>query len=118
MEKYICLNCGKEFEGKKSAKRKFCCKQCADVYRRGKPNEKNVTERIEVKCAYCGKIEYVTPCRAKNYQCCSKECSANIKKKTEPNCVCPICGTAFYVKPSRIKRVKSQICCSKNVVIN
>lgn len=113
MEKYICLNCGKEFEGKKSAKRKFCCKQCADVYRRGKPNEKNLTEKIEVKCAYCGKIEYVTPCRAKNYQCCSKECSANIKKKTEPNCVCPICGTAFYVKPSRIKRVKSQICCSK-----
>lgn len=30
MEKYICLNCGKTFEGKKSAKRKFCCKQCSN----------------------------------------------------------------------------------------
>lgn len=113
MEEYICLNCGKNFTSKKSAKRKFCCKQCSDEYSKGKPNIKNTKDKIEVKCAYCGKIEFVAPSRAKNYQCCSKECSALIKRKIEPNCKCPICGKEFYLKPSRIKKVKSQPCCSR-----
>jgi hypothetical protein len=110
---YICINCGKSFQGKKSANRKFCCKQCSDEYHKGKENKKNKKEKVEVKCEYCGKIEYVSPSRAIKYQCCSKECSAAIKRVTEPNCTCPICGTEFYVKPSRIKRTKSQVCCSK-----
>lgn len=113
MEEYVCLNCGNVFKAKKSANRKFCCKKCSDEYHRGIPNEKNKKDRVEVKCAYCGKVEYVTPCRAKTYQCCSKECSANLKKKITPNCICPICGKEFYLKPSRIKRVKTQPCCSK-----
>jgi hypothetical protein len=113
MVEYICLNCGKTFLGKKSAHRKYCCKQCSDEHSKGKPNEKNAVDKIEVICAYCGKIEYVTPSRAKTYQCCSTTCSALFRKKTELNCTCPICGNQFYAKPSRIKKVKTQICCSK-----
>lgn len=40
MINYTCLNCGKEFQGKKSANRKFCCKKCSDEYRKGKENPK------------------------------------------------------------------------------
>ena len=115
MENYICLNCGKEFQGKKSAKRKFCCKKCSDEFRKGKANPK-LSKKVEVKCAFCGKIEIVSPCRAKTYLCCSTECLANYRKsqhKTQIKCICPICGTTFWVKPSRVKRVKTSICCSK-----
>lgn len=115
MENYICLNCGKEFKGKKSAKRKFCCKECSNEYRKGKPNEK-LSKKVEVVCAYCGKIEQVIPARAKTYVCCSTACSAAYRKdkhETQIKCECPICKTIFWVKPSRVKRVKTTICCSK-----
>lgn len=29
------------------------------------------------------------------------------------NCVCPVCGKAFHLKPYHIKRVKTKPCCSK-----
>lgn len=73
MVEYTCLNCGKVFIAKKGAKRKFCCKSCSDEYSKGRVNEKNAKDKIEVKCAYCGKVEFVTPSRAKTYKCCSKE---------------------------------------------
>lgn len=115
MINYTCLNCGKEFQGKKSANRKFCCKKCSDEYRKGKENPK-LSKKIEVTCAYCGKKEMVPPCRAKKYICCSKECLGEYRKashKGQIECVCPVCGTTFWVKPSRVKRVKTTICCSK-----
>ena len=111
----MCLNCGKEFQAKKSADRKFCCKKCSDQYRKGKENPK-ISKKVEVTCAFCGKVEMVPPSRAKNYTCCSKVCAAEYKKAQHTNqieCVCPICGTIFWVKPSRVKRVKTTICCSK-----
>lgn len=116
MVEYTCLNCGKTFQGKKSANRKFCCKECSDEYRKGKENPKNKKDRIEVKCAHCGKIEYVQPCRAKKYLCCSKECLGKYKKETNTtkvSCVCPICGTEFKIKKSHFDRVKTTPCCSK-----
>jgi hypothetical protein len=115
MENYICLNCGIEFKGKKSAARKFCCKKCSDEYRKGKENPK-LSKKVEVTCAMCGKIELVPPCRAKNYLCCSKSCLGEYRKSQhvgQIECTCPICGTVFWVKPSRVKRVKTTICCSK-----
>ena len=116
MIEYTCMNCGKIFLAKKSSKRKFCCKECADTYRKGKPNVKNQKELVEVVCAECGKHEFVNPSRAKKYVCCSTEClskynSDRYSKKIE--CTCPVCGSIFHVKPSRIKRVKTTICCSK-----
>lgn len=115
MEKYKCLNCEKEFEAKKSAARKFCCKKCSDEYRKGKENLK-LSKKVEVTCAVCGKKELVPPCRAKKYLCCSKQCLGEYRKNSHSGqieCTCPICGKIFWVKPSRVKRVKTTICCSK-----
>lgn len=113
--KFICEYCGKEFEAKPSSKRKYCSKECSNKGRKGKPNPK-LSKKVQVTCAYCGKIEEVPPCRAKKYLCCSVECLANYKKSqhtTQIKCECPICYKHFYVKPSRVSRVKTQICCSK-----
>lgn len=112
--KFICENCGKEFEAKPSSKRKYCCKKCSNEARKGVPNPK-LSKRVEVTCAYCGKKEMVPPCRAKNYLCCSTECLANYRKEqhlTQVKCICPVCGKEFWVKPSRVKRTKREICCS------
>jgi len=71
-------------------------------------------EKIKVICQVCGKEEYVTPCRAKKYVCCSKECasklvSQKLSKKVE--CTCPICGKVFYLKPYYYNRAETH-CCS------
>lgn len=68
--------------------------------------------KIKVKCAYCGKVEYVHKSRSKNYKCCSRECigklnSLRYNKKISKEC--PICGKEFFVKTSQAKR---RICCS------
>lgn len=115
METYVCLNCEKEFQAKKSAKRKFCCKQCSDLYHKGKENVKNQKKKTVI-CAFCGKQEEVPFSRAARYVCCSRECAAEYKKSqhsTQIKCICPVCNTEFWVKPCRIKRVKTQICCSR-----
>ena len=62
--------------------------------------------KILVKCAVCGKEEYVAPSRAKKYKCCSMYClgqynSKKYSKKIE--LVCPICGEKYLCKQSKIK---------------
>lgn len=65
-----------------------------------------------MKCKNCGK-EY----EHNNYAYpgfCSYACYEKWARfHKEPNCTCPVCGTKFYMKPYRIKRVKHQVCCSK-----
>lgn len=112
--KFICENCGKEFNAKPSSNRKYCSRECATEASRGKAKP-SLSKKVEVTCAYCGKKEMVPPCRAKNYVCCSTECSANYRKEqhlTQVKCTCPVCGKEFWVKPSRVKRTKGKICCS------
>lgn len=113
--KFICENCGKEFEAKPSSNRKYCSKKCSNEGRKGKPNPK-LDKKVEVTCLNCGKVEKVPPCRAKKYTCCSVECLSEYRKNqhlTQVKCVCPICGKEFWVKPYRVKRIKTKICCSK-----
>lgn len=55
--KFICKNCGKEFEAKLSSKRKYCCKKCSDEARKGVPNPK-LSKQVEVTCAYCVKKKW------------------------------------------------------------
>jgi hypothetical protein len=79
---------------------------------------KEGSNKVKVRCAFCGKIEEVFESRARYYKCCSKDCLANLKKEesikiSKIKCICPICNKIFYEKPSRIKRVKTKICCSK-----
>ena len=113
---FNCAYCGKEFKAKPSAKRQYCSKECANKGRRGKAIKARV-EKIEVTCAECGKKEYVNPCRAKNYLCCSVECLGKYNSKRYfkgEEHICPICGKKFKVKPFRANRIKTIICCSKD----
>lgn len=83
MARQTCLNCGKEFNAKPSAKRKFCSKECWNAYfkKNGHPlQNKTKVKYKEVKCAICGKIEYVLPSRAKTYKTCSKECLRELQR--------------------------------------
>lgn len=68
--------------------------------------------KIAVTCKECGKEEFVFPCRAKKYKCCSIEClgkyhSKLYTKKREKICI--NCKKTFMVKPSHYERRK---CCS------
>lgn len=115
MEKFICQYCGKEFEAKKSSKRKYCCKICSTNAIKGSKNLKNSKEKIQVKCLICGKIEYVRPSRAKNYLTCSRKCqheflSQKFDKKIE--CICSYCGKLFKLKPYTYNKVQHP-CCSR-----
>ena len=112
METRICKFCGKEFQCKESSRQKFCCRQCADLSRRGTKVTKK--EKVKVKCAFCGKEEYVTPSRAEKYVCCSVKCLSqynSIKYSKKITCICPICGKEFKLKPYRYNKDKNK-CCS------
>lgn len=117
MAKFICEYCGKEFEAKPSAKRKYCSRECSHAAAKGKPQKSRV-EKVLVTCAVCGKQEYVNPSRAKKYTCCSLEClgkynSEHFSQKVK--CVCPVCGKEFYLKPYEYNRSKTH-CCSKECI--
>lgn len=63
--KYVCKNCGRIFEGKPSAKRVYCSKQCHDAAQ---------NRKVKVTCATCGKEFLVPPSKAKwkNNFCCEE----------------------------------------------
>lgn len=69
---------------------------------------------ILYRCEFCGKEFYGSPSRAKaKHICCSKQCLGNfIKSHQEPNCICPICGESFHLKPSKKAKDKTH-CCSQ-----
>lgn len=94
-----CRHCGKEFEPKQHGRKNtgFCCKHCADNYRRIEKIKKdpNVTAKT---CTVCGK-EFYTLCKGK--KCCSKECLATLKLlDVRPAKPCAICGQLFSTKTS------------------
>ena len=68
---------------------------------------------LEVVCAVCGKIESVHPSRAKTYVTCSRKCSVKLRKAPDDNCKCPVCGKLFHCKPSYLKRLIWEPCCSR-----
>lgn len=71
--------------------------------------------KIEVKCAYCGKIEYVNPSRAKKYKCCSVDCLGkynSIRYSKKVTLTCPICGKEYECKQSKIHQHRT--CGDKN----
>lgn len=113
MESRICKFCGKEFQCQKSSHQKFCCKQCAYSARKNSKIIKG--KRVKVKCAFCGKEEYVIPSRSRTYMCCSVECLSqynSIRYSKKITCTCPICGKDFKIKPYTYYRTKNK-CCSK-----
>lgn len=95
MGKFICENCGKEFESFEPTS-KFCSKEC---YR-----QKRHT-KVQVQCAECGKIEFVSQSRSKKYKCCSVECLSKFNSKRynkQITLICPICGKEYACKQSKI----------------
>lgn len=114
METRICECCGKEFIVKPSSKQKYCCRECANKSKpKGIKREKPCKEKILVKCAQCGKEEYVIYARSKTYVCCCRECLAEYNKvrySQKVQCTCPVCGKNFEVKPSRLSRSEILYC--------
>lgn len=72
-----------------------------------------------VECLVCGKVESVVPSRAKKYKTCSRKCFGEYqreeskKKERKPSCFCKICNKPLFHKPSRIKKSKNGITCSR-----
>lgn len=69
-----------------------------------------MNRKVLVKCAECGKEEYVAPSRAKKYCCCSKECLGKYNSKRYAKRVfltCPICGKEYNCKKSSIAHHKT-----------
>lgn len=67
------------------------------------------------KCINCGKdiLEINTKKYPKKF--CSYGCYEEWNKfNKEPNCKCSVCGRLIYIKPSRLKKVKNGITCSKD----
>lgn len=67
-------------------------------------------KKILVKCAECGKEEYVNPSRAKKYCCCSLDCLAKYNSKRyskKIELICPICGTKYLCQQSKQKHHKT-----------
>lgn len=65
-----------------------------------------MSSKILVKCAECGKEEYVAPSRAKKYKCCSVSCLGkyNSKKYSQKiELICPICGKKYLCKQSKVE---------------
>lgn len=67
--------------------------------------------RVEVNCAWCGKVYTVTPSEQKTTKCCSIECkhkwhSEKMSKEGNPHWVerveneCKMCGSVYKTKPS------------------
>lgn len=113
---YKCKNCGKTFLDQHYADRIFCSPNCLNEYRKKHPEARakrgEGNSKVKVKCAECGKEEFVAPSRAKHYVCCSVKCSTEYKRKQRSQRIekiCPICGKHFFVKKSQEKR---RVCCS------
>lgn len=66
------------------------------------------------KCVICGVENYVINTKKFPKDFCSYKCYEEWTKFNKtPNCECNICGKKMYLKPTRLKRVKNGICCSK-----
>ena len=71
-------------------------------------NKSIVNGIVTTPCKYCGKTNYPyikTPMSS----FCSWACyEKHLKIHTTPNVRCEVCGKEFYLKPSRIKKIKKR----------
>lgn len=77
--KYVCDNCGKEFEslhayGEKQ--NKFCSNACKSAYRR-----KSGADSIEMVCEYCGKMFISGKYQKRRF--CSRSCAAYARNRAK-----------------------------------
>jgi len=107
---YECKNCGTEYHPKAKLRNKFCSRECAFKYSKGKPAKLwgDYCEVVEAKysaivikeCVVCGRPHYRKP---SSIAVCSNECSIqridkaridalNVKRDSHE---CPDCGVLF-----------------------
>lgn len=109
MYRYICKECGKEFCSK-TKNRQFCSQECCQKYKKEHKMQRERKSLVKVVCAECGKIEFVSPSRAKKYVCCSKKCIGlyNSRKwKNQVELTCPICGKKYSVMKSKVSHFRT-----------
>jgi len=67
-----------------------------------------------MKCKICNKEYSETNGKQYPEHLCSYRCYEKwLSENKTPNCTCPACGKQFYLKQSRIKRVKHKPCCCR-----
>ncbi|NLH62485.1 MAG: HNH endonuclease [Ignavibacteriales bacterium] len=84
--RYICLQCGKEFyrRGRDRTRNKFCSIKCKREWWKGRPSpfKGKIRKRngIYKKCEICGTEFYVNPADIERAKYCSKKCRDESKK--------------------------------------
>ena len=70
---------------------------------------------VKITCENCGKEAqiYTRKQLSAKHHFCSKKCFGEWQKRQNLNCICPICGQKFHLKPSALKKLKLKACCSK-----
>ena len=95
-QKFICENCGKEYEAFNNSHNRFCSDNCAQKYKY------NAGLKHEIrKCEWCGK-EFST-FKGHDTKCCSQSCGLKLALKTKGFKIrqikkCQYCGKEFKSK--------------------
>jgi len=119
MIKKICEVCGAEFSVKpfRAKTARFCSRECKASF---------LSQKVEVKCAICGKLFKKGQTRVKPHKkyYCSNSCYAKARsemmrgpnnplwKENKLTHKCDWCGKVFEITPSRLKNNNS--CCSED----
>lgn len=107
-KKFICQNCGKEFEKPMRQVRraekigspiKYCSRECLN-------HSKKIA--VKVTCTQCGKEFEKVPNKIGNINCCSKKCldAYNLSNKTK--FICKHCNKEFYVDNTYVEGQKNR----------
>lgn len=91
-DKYLCLQCGKEFEPVVHLSQKFCCNECREMYYKSHPKPK---AEVTGTCMNCGK-SFVK--KHGNQRYCSEKCKMEKNKKPHKEKslqICKYCGKAY-----------------------
>ena len=90
MKKYICEYCGKEFEGRTDAHRKYCARECADLARRKPGVRVKGQHAFHHTCEQCGKDYW-------NLKTKSRYCSTECQRKARIGEKSPLYKEGSYI---------------------
>lgn len=108
-----CLHCGKEFESRKSANRKFCSQECSQ-----KSQKRKIFEKIEIVCLYCGKKFEVSNSRKEKAKFCCHSCCCNYYQFGQKKSKYDDILTKEFLREEYIKNHKTLKIISKEVGCN
>lgn len=113
-KEYICIECGKLFQGSIKAQHKFCSNKCGFRYRR----KTGITMRgkqIKTNCELCGKIFFNN--RTQKGKFCSRLCADKGEHRNNPKTgcstieiICRECKKPFYDSLYNLRKYCSKEC--------